>query len=343
MKPSKWTLKEQARFLKELGELLEQGYSLSHALLFLKINKEKKKEKDLVYALQLLKEGAPFYEVLSSLKFQQGLVSHVFFSEQHGRQSTALKEAGDFWLQRCQETDKLKKLLSYPIFLFVIVTLVFTAFERILLPKFRTLFTSLSPGGSSYLDVVLSFSRFLHRLPYGLACMAAGLGLLYIFWFKKLSPLKKMSVKLRIPFAGRFIRSFSTQFFASQLSGLLTAGLSINESFALFSQSRQQPFYQTLCGLIQRQLTDGKSLESILEGLPYFDKNLAFIVANGQKYGRLDQELYHYSRKLLLSLEDKIEHYLRIVQPALFSFVGLLIVCIYMAVLLPMYSLINSM
>lgn len=33
----------------------------------------------------------------------------------------------------------------------------------------------------------------------------------------------------------------------------------------------------------------------IFQELPYFDGNLPVVAANGQKYGRLDAELHHYS------------------------------------------------
>ncbi|HWL26297.1 MAG TPA: type II secretion system F family protein, partial [Ureibacillus sp.] len=77
--------------------------------------------------------------------------------------------------------------------------------------------------------------------------------------------------------------------------------------------------------------------------LSYFEKNLYIVIANGQKYGRLDEELFHYSRLLLARIEEKTSMIMRIIQPMLFSFIGLLIVSIYLAVLLPMFSLLNSL
>ncbi|MBM7693287.1 competence protein ComGB [Peribacillus deserti] len=343
MKISKWPVKEQAGFLIELGELLELGYSLSHALTFVQLNKNSKKAKDLDYALKLLKEGSPFYSVLEALHFQRNMTSYVYFSEQHGMLSKSLKEAGGFWLKRSIEVEKMKKLVLYPLFLLLFVLLVFYGFENLLLPKFETLFASMNPSGNTYLKIISSFSHFLKKLPLITLLLIFLSGMYYLLWYRKLCPLKQMSLKLKIPVAGRFIRIFTTQFFASQLSGLLAGGLSINESFHLFSMSGQQPFYQRVCENIQHELTKGRSLESILSTLPYFENNLATITASGQKYGKLDQELSYYSKKLLSVLEERIESYLKVVQPALFAIVGLLIVSIYMAVLLPMYSLLNSL
>jgi competence protein ComGB len=138
------------------------------------------------------------------------------------------------------------------------------------------------------------------------------------------------------------VRLFETHFFASQISGLLSGGLSINESIKLFAQNQRQPFYQKLCEQMKNELLEGKQLDVIFQQFPYFEKNLPIVTANGQKYGRLDAELFHYSRYLLEKIEEKMSMILRIIQPLLFSIIGLLIVSIYLAVLLPMFSLLDG-
>ena len=87
---------------------------------------------------------------------------------------------------------------------------------------------------------------------------------------------------------------------------------------------------------------EGRSLETIFQEQPYFDKNLSIIAANGQKYGRLDSELLHYSRFLLEKIEERMNTIMKVIQPLLFSIIGLLIISIYMAVLLPMFSLLDG-
>ena len=61
-----------------------------------------------------------------------------------------------------------------------------------------------------------------------------------------------------------------------------------------------------------------------------------------KKYGRLDAELFHYSRYLLEKIEEKMSLFMRIIQPLLFSLIGLLVVSVYLAILLPMFSLMEG-
>ena len=93
---------------------------------------------------------------------------------------------------------------------------------------------------------------------------------------------------------------------------------------------------------MKNDLLEGKQLEAIFQQLHYFEKNLYIVMANGQKYGRLDAELFHYSRYLLEKIEERMSLIMRIIQPLLFSLIGLLVVSIYLSILLPMFSLLDG-
>lgn len=342
MKKNKWKVKDQAQFLMKLGELLENGYSLSDAIRFLKFQASTKRQADFQDVLEDLKKGYPLHYVLMQIKFHPQLVTYIYYGEQYGDLSVALKEAGRYWSKRTEDMEKIKKLLVYPLFLIFFVGMVFMILQSVLLPKFETLFSSMSVEQNVFLTFILSISAFLPNLP---GILIISFILIFIFkryWFNQLSPLKQRMLILKIPVVGLFTRLYDTHFLASQFSGLLAGGFSINETIKLFSQNQQQPFYQKLCEQVKHQLLEGKQLEVIFKQLPYFEKNLYVVIENGQKYGRLDAELYHYSRYLLEKIEMKMSFMMRIIQPLLFSLIGLLVVSIYLSILLPMFSLLDG-
>ncbi|WP_180954286.1 competence type IV pilus assembly protein ComGB [Bacillus sp. M6-12] len=342
-KKPKWNVKSQGQFLLDLGELLDQGYPLLHALQFIGLQLPPKKEFVITEAIVLLRSGEPLHKVLHTIGFHPQLISFIFYAEQYGNLAYALKEGGTFWSRRSSELEKMKKLLLYPMFLIVFVGNVFFILQKMLLPKFETLFQSMDAETSIFLRLISAASAVLPYLPAVFLLLFFLFYMLKTCWFSKLSSLKQRLILLNIPVAGAFIRLYDTHFFSSQFSGLLSGGLSINESISLFAQNSRQPFYQELCLEIRSELAEGRALEDIFRSLPYFEKHISVIVANGQKYGRLDKELMHYSRYLLKGLEERTSAGLRIIQPILFSAVGLLIVSIYLAVLMPMFSLLNEL
>ncbi|GAA2715867.1 hypothetical protein GCM10009865_47370 [Aeromicrobium ponti] len=89
-------------------------------------------------------------------------------------------------------------------------------------------------------------------------------------------------------------------------------------------------------------LRNGDKLEDILISFSFFEKELSNIIRHGQKNGRLDQELIFFSRHCLSLLEEKTEKLLKLIQPLLYLFIGFLIVSMYLAVLLPMFHLLEG-
>ncbi|WP_180954463.1 competence type IV pilus assembly protein ComGB [Bacillus sp. V5-8f] len=342
MKRSKWKGVEQAQFLIKLGELLENGYPLSHAIQFLLLQESGKKAADLDEALLNLRQGHRLHSVLASMCFHPQLVSYIYYGESYGHIEKALKEGGGYWKKRTEDFERIKKLLIYPFFLFFFVVNIFYVLQETLLPKFQVLFQSMEVKENIFLNAVLAVSKILPIIPL---ILVVSLVLIFFgrkYWFLRICPLRRRKILHQIPFIGRFLKLYDTQFFSSQLSGLLSGGLSINESICLFSES-SQPFYQKLCSLIKQELTEGKSLEDIFQDVPYFEKHLSVIMAHGQKYGTLDSELFHYSRYVLSAIEERTAAAIRIIQPLLFSIVGLLIISIYLAVLMPMFSLLGGL
>ncbi len=127
-----------------------------------------------------------------------------------------------------------------------------------------------------------------------------------------------------------------------QLSYLLNGGLSISEALSLFEKNEKQPFYSVLGKAVKLKLREGNKLEDILVSFPFFDRELSNIIRHGQKNGRLDQELTFFSRHCLHKIEEKTEKLLKIIQPVLYMFIGFLIVSMYLAVLLPMFHLLEG-
>ena len=163
MNKSRWKLKDQALFLTKLGELLENGYSLSDAIRFLKFQESKKKQADLQDVLQDFKNGYPLHYVNENEVSQ--LVSYIYYGEQYGELSLALKEGGQYWTKRTEDVDKIKKILVYPIFLIFFVGNVFMILQSVLLPKFESLFTTMSVEQNVFLTFILATSDFSPKDP----------------------------------------------------------------------------------------------------------------------------------------------------------------------------------
>jgi competence protein ComGB len=342
MKIVKWTLKDQSLFMLRLGELLENGYTLSDAIEFIKSQEKEGRRETLEAGLNFLKAGNSLQEMLVEVGFHNKMVDYIYYAEHYGDLSFALKEGGSFWKKRIDDLERLKKVFMYPLFMLLFISLLFIFLQNILLPKFMELIQNFQVEQTSFVFHFLLFLKFLSYFPYVAALLCIAGVTIYFLWFTKLDPITKKRLLLKIPLFGPLLKILDTYFFTCQLSSLLSGGLSINDSISLFSSHNRQPFYQEICRHIFGKLTEGLALEDIFKDFPFFVDNLSVVIASGQKHGSLDRELYHYSRFLLQNLEEQISSYIKIVQPVMFGIIGLMVISIYLAVLLPMFSIMDN-
>ncbi|MBP2240867.1 competence protein ComGB [Cytobacillus eiseniae] len=338
----KWSLQEQCHFLKRTGELLDRGYPLSEAVESLLFQLSKRKRDELSQCLADLKEGYPFHQVLAKLKFNQHLVGYVFFAEQHGGLADAFQSSSEMMLKRDLDFEKVKKLLAYPIFLILITAVLFVFVETSILPRFSSLFQSMQLQANFFTKVVSSFGELLPFISLGFLFICLLFAAYYFFIFQKLPQIKQKTMLASMPVLGVFFRLFYTHYFSVQLSYLLASGLSIHEALHLFEKNEKQPLYKDLGKEMIKDLRKGEGLEEILLKYRFFEREVTHIIQHGQKNGKLDQELFFFSKYCLSLLETKIERLMKTVQPCLYMLIGFLIISMYLAVLLPMFHLMEG-
>lgn len=339
---NKWPVAEQARFLKRTGELLSRGYSLADAIESMTFYLEKKRKDEIKRSLDKLREGFPLYLILAELNFKRDLVSYVYFAEQHGGLARTLTEGSDMVLKREADYQRLRRLAAYPIFLVSLTFVLFFFVNRILLPKFDSLFSDMNLAPNIFMQAIAASAAILPFALYFLLGLLTSLALYYFIRFKNLHPLKQKIRLVQLPFAGKFIRLLYSHYFSVQLSYLFSGGLSVLAALKVFEQNLHEPFSREIGQDMISKLVAGQDFDRAVGEYPFFEEELPRIIRHGQKNGKLDQELYFYSRHCLKELEEKSEKAMKTVQPILYSFIGLLVVSLYLAILLPMFQMLKG-
>lgn len=342
MKKRKWSVNEQAGFLKRIGELLARGYPIAAAIESISLHLPNHRKEELNDCLEELKRGLAFHDALDKLGFQKDLIGYVYFAEQHGSFSEALLEGSSLAQIKDKDLHKLLKLLQYPICLIFITGFLFVFVENTLLPRFTTLFTSLGLEANFFTKVIYSFDNYFPILILALLAIITLTAIYYFFIFRKFSILKQRSLLVRLPILGRILKLLFTHYFSIQLSFLLSGGISVSEALLLFEQNERQTFYSELGKKIKLKLVTGEQLETIIATFSFFEKDFPRIVKHGHENGKLEQELLFFSKHCLSMMEDMIEKSLKTIQPILYLLIGFLVVSMYLAILLPMFHLLDG-
>lgn len=342
MKRHKWTVNDQAHLLKRIGELLDRGYPIAGAIESISLHLPLKQKEELNQCLVDLKRGQAFHDVLSRLGFHQDLIGYVYFAEQHGSFAEALLEGSELILVKDNDRKKLIKLLQYPLLLIFITSFLFVFVQKSLLPKFTSLFQSMSLEANFFMKLLYSLDKYSPVVMISMFILLGTGGVYYVNIFRKLPVLQQRSQLARIPIAGRILKLLFTHYFSVQLSFLLSGGISVFEALLLFEKNHRQPFYSQLGKEIKKKLLTGEKLETILASFPFFEKEFPTIIKHGQENGKLEQELRFFSQHCVMRMEEKIEKGFKLIQPILYLIIGFLVVSMYLAILLPMFHLLDG-
>jgi competence protein ComGB len=341
MRHHKWTMDEQAIFLKMTGELLSRGYPLADALESTIYHLPRRRKEEIRDGLLDLKEGFPFYTILSKLDFNEYLIGYVFFAEQHGGLATSFIDGSDMLRKQADDLKRLKTMLVYPCFLLITTLILLVFVKEFLIPRFSSLFKSMNVETNFFIHVINLSTQFFPLILVTLS-ITVGLSFYYYFFkFKKYDYITQKRKLVQVPILGRLFRLFYTHYFSTQLSYLLSGGLSISEALTLF-ENNEQPFYKELGIDIKFDLKKGKKLDEILRKFPFFERELSMIVKHGQENGKLDKELLFFASQCIRTLEERTDQLLKKVQPMLYVLIGFFIVSMYLAVMLPMFHLLDG-
>lgn len=337
-----WKKEEQAKFLCKLGELLEQGYPLEEALQLYTWEEPEEVKTSIANMKEDLRVGKKFHETLSRYRFPADVTAYVYFSEQYGSLATGLQGAGELYLKRMEMIQHLRRMLRYPVILLWMLLVISIVMLQFLFPQFNELFSSLHielPFFTMFMLQVYRYSPFLLVLFIPLLLL-----LLYYYYrhFRHFSAQEQMKQLYRLPLISTLLSLFLTYYFSLQLSSMLKGGLSVYKAFSVFETQHHFAFFQEEGREISEQLRQGIPLHEVLEKRRWYREEMKHVIQHGQVAGKLGDDLYHYSERVFSLLEEKVNRLLMTLQPTLFSFIGLLVLSMFLSVFLPMFQLMTT-
>ncbi|MET3195886.1 competence type IV pilus assembly protein ComGB [Bacillus sp. OAE603] len=337
-----FSLVEQARLLKILGELIQKGYPLIQAIEFLSIQFPTSFRNTILSARHLLINGHSFIEFAKSMRLHPDVIVYLYFAEKHGDLSFALREGSFMLLKKIQHRAYLRKVMGYPICLLLFLLFILIIFQLFIIPQYEMLFSTFQTDHHSFSYIYL---QIIKRLPITV-CIIFVIGLiLFISYFlslKKLNPISQMEKLIRVPLFKQFLLAINTYEFSMQLSVLLHAGFSIAEALKIMQNNDSRTFIKTKSKFLYNQIRNGEVLQRILMNDQTFHRDLILVIDHGMNNSTLAIELGDYADYLKTSLEEHFHRSLRFIQPIIFIFIASSILSIYVAILFPMFQLMNS-
>ncbi len=331
----------QSSFLRRLSDLLARGLTLPQSIEILLPHYVDSSEQVEQRLVERFRNGDTISEVLLDLGFSSRYVLAVTYVSTREQLITGLKEASRQIEQQTKYEKEFKKIITYPFILFLFLLLFLAMFEQFFIPNVEQLYTTRlaeQKGMAYWLPfIVTSAPKVIILL---LLLMIGSISFFYVK-YQRVTPAERWGYLMRIPIVKRFVQYHYTYHFASFLSRFLQSGLPVQQGIEQLRTQKHEPMLQEVAMTIEQQMSTGLTLDQVVERLPYFPKPFVLTVRHGIERNQLGEELMIYAQIVEGKLVEKGEQIIRTIQPVAFGFIATFIVLLYLAMMLPIYQMVE--
>ncbi len=336
-------LYNRSTFLARLATLLKEGYTFHDSLYLLLPHHLKEYQTVLTRIDNDFKEGLNVTHILRRFGFSSSHLLPIVIAEQDGRLTEALEGMATRLENADQAKRKLKNLLAYPAVLFLFITILLVGFRKFFLPNLQAL--ALSRQGSSENGSALLLA-IVSRLPdifLGTGLMLGLLGIIGLVAYGKLHPARIIHLIGRLPIGGSLFIMWKTRIFASELGQLLQSGLAMQDALTVLMKQTLDPVLSEIARNVKMHVIYGEPFHVAVRLTSGLTKQLSAFAEHGANSGHLPKELVIYSEHLDETIHRRLTKGLAFLQPTLFSLIAICILAAYLALLLPIYGMLNTM
>ncbi len=335
---SSWKPGLQAAVLLYIAEMLQEGFQLIEIFEFLKIIFPKQAE-TFVTMTEGLSNGQYFHQVVHHMHIKGNITYQIQVAEAYGNFGQGLEVIAKYIHETDLQTKKIRSVMIYPIILICLMISMMFGMRAFLLPQLATM--SLDGGGK----LMTSLIWFLENLPNiftGLLLFLFALAIIFIIWKKRTNPLDQAKLFVKLPIIGSLFCLYYTQFFAYEFSQLFKIGYSIKQITESFKHQDQVPFLHAFGVYLEEQYLMGIPFAVSLADVGIFSKEFPAIVIQGELLNQLAIKTRLYSQRSLKRLFEDIARKIKITQSVLFFLVALSVVSVYLMLMLPMLTMLET-
>ena len=320
---------------RQLSLLLSSGVPLMEALQSLSAEHKGVNREMLIAIKEKVSGGASLYKALEDFPhiFPDFFTSMVHSGEQSGTLDRVLLRLADFLESQHTIKAKVRASLIYPILMMAVSIVVLSFMFTFVIPKIVKIFKD-TKAALPFITVVLIFVSNIFIKYWWIMVAGAVAGTVYVKRF--IAGHGRLVDRLILRFPGNILQSLYYSRFARTLGFLLEGGLPMLSALSLAAKSMGNRELEASVRDAERRVAEGQSLSSTLEGFPPVFVQL---IATGERSGRLPETLKRAADSYEEEFNRKVNRAVSLFEPAMILVMGLVVLFIVLAVLLPMFQL----
>ena len=338
---------DKISFARNLGGMIAAGLTLSRALSVIVRQTKNKKLKGIVNSLDdSIKQGLPLSEALGRYPsvFSGLFVSMVHSGEESGNLGGALSTIA-LQLEKAHTLrKKVKGAMIYPAIIITVMIAVGVLMLVYVVPGLTSTFKELNVELPISTKIIIFTSDFLvNNILVSIISLFALAGGVYAAAKTKKGKRSIDFFTLHLPIIGRLVKETNTARTAQTLSSLLVAGVDIVVSLSITADVLSNTYYKDVLKKAEENIKKGEPLSKIFtESEKVFPSLIGEMISVGEETGKLSDMLGNTAIFYEEEVERKTKDLSTIIEPILMVFIGAVVGFFALAMITPIYSVMNT-
>ncbi|MGE8232322.1 MAG: type II secretion system F family protein [Stenotrophomonas sp.] len=276
--------------------------------------------------------------------FPETVRNLIMIGDETGSMDKMLMEAADHVERISRMTADTRQALIYPAFVFSAIFAAGGFWIYYVIPNLSDLFKQMNAKLPPLTVWVMRSSEWLIG---HIAMIAAGMvALAFVLWVTwRYSRRFRRAVHYtlhKLPIAKTIMFSSGLAFFTEYMALLIRAGVDMVSSLQVMERAMRDEYYRDRIIAIRQVLERGDRVSSAMRQVGGFPSMMVRMISVGEDTGTLDSQFSRLSEEYSLRLQRLITNLSEIIKPVVVLFGGGMFVFLIVALLLPVYDLVQQ-
>ena len=332
-----------AMLTRQLATLVRSGMPLEEALLAVGEQNDRPRVKTVLLGVRSrVMEGHSLADGLGGFPqaFPEIYRATVAAGEQSGHLDPVLERLADYTESRQALRQRVSQALIYPVILTVMALLIVSLLLVYVVPKVVGVFENSGSELPAFTRALIAMSDFFRE--HGMLVI---IGVVATAWIvrrilKNEGPRRRFHrFLLRLPVVGKLVQGINTARFTQTLSILAGSGVPVLESLRIAGEVvNNLPMREAIHESALR-VREGAAIGRSLAASRLFPPMAIHLISSGEASGELEEMLERAAANQEREVDGLIGTLLGILEPGLILLMGLLVLAIVIAILLPIFQL----
>ncbi len=330
---------------RQLATLVKAGLPLEEALLAVSQQSEKPRVQSIMLGVRgKVMEGHTLADGLGEFPrvFPEIYRSTVAAGESSGRLDGVLERLADYTENREVTRQKVVGAMLYPVVLSVICLGIVTGMMVYVVPKVIEVFDTSRGKLPLATQVLIAVSDFMRDWGLWLAIFIVALIAGFIYWLRNPDARRRFDrFQLRVPLFGRLVRGFNTARFTRTFSILTASAVPVLEAMRIAGEVVTNLPMRDAVAAAAARVREGAPIGRSLAQSKLFPPMTVHLISSGESSGELDAMLERAATNQERELDSMMGALVGLLGPLLIVVMGLFVMGIVFAMLMPIFEMNN--